>query len=374
MLEAQATAAQDAGAGCRPAQGAGAAACGTVPASGTAGRAPERFRPTTRSTREILEPSSGAPRALDFAQRLDQRPRPRLHIRAGAGGSHRPRLRRAATSPCSPYRPRPSASAPHWKWWIAPTACDRTLDLDFDIALSLPNLEERLRVFVTSDALDSGSRASAADAPRCAPACATNCCSDLDFDVGVRVDLPPVAFTAVRWSREVQMGSWEFYPLVKLFAETKESVGYAMGATFDRWSGRQLLRSSTYAKWRHDRRPDGVGADLRLRARPRAPGARTAMARISSADDIGRGWGVTAADQRRRPRSEVDPLRSRRCSIATARPPLAVLVRRTAGALGAGAGTGAPIPASASGSTPCSGISLARRAVTQRAPARGGTG
>jgi hypothetical protein len=40
------------------------------------------------------------------------------------------------------------------------------------------------------------------------------------------------------------------YPLAKLFAETKLGVGASSAVAFDRWSGQNLFRSSSYAQWR----------------------------------------------------------------------------------------------------------------------------
>ncbi len=107
----------------------------------------------------------------------------------------------------------------------------------------------------------------------------------------VRVDLPPVAFTSVKWSRQYRLGSWDFYPLVKLFAETKESVGYATAATFDHWSGRELVRSSSYAKWRHDRGQTEWSQTF-IYARAHELMVPDRYGSYISADDIGRGWGV----------------------------------------------------------------------------------
>jgi hypothetical protein len=163
-------------------------------------------------------------------------------------------------------------------------------ELNIDIALQLPNLEERLRIFVTSDELDSSARdRGQSSAFRAGLRYAL--LHDVDFDVGVRVDIPPVAFTALRWSREIPLGQWDFYPLVKLFAETRESVGYATGITFDRWTGRQLLRSSTYEKWRHDRdRTEWSQTFVFARAHELIVPDRYGS--YPAADDIGRGWGV----------------------------------------------------------------------------------
>src|SRR5690606_14724149 len=129
---------------------------------------------------------------------------------------------------------------------------DLGLDANFDIALRLPNLERRLRIFITSGELDEAPRSEREDQNHSA-GLRYELLRHLNFDLGVRIDKAPVAFGAVKWSREVPLGRWDFYPFAKIFAETKESVGYAAAVTFDRWAGRHLFRTSTYAKWRADK-------------------------------------------------------------------------------------------------------------------------
>lgn len=281
MLDAQVAAAQDASAAQAPVT--------PLVAANASSRA-QRFGPTDRSTREIRDLTLAAPRALDFPQRLDQ-----AHDRIYAFGQG---LVEAADQGFAandkPLKPVPAAP---FRLSTTLEVIDRTdglrpdIDLDFDIALRLPNLEQRLRVFVTSESLDSGIRERTEDS-RLRAGLRYELFSNLDFDVGIRVALPPVAFTALKWSREIPLGSWDFYPLVKLFAETEESVGYALGATFDRWSGRHLLRSSTYAKWRHDLdRTQWQHTFVYARAHellvPDRYGAYV------GAKDIGRGWGLS---------------------------------------------------------------------------------
>jgi hypothetical protein len=167
---------------------------------------------------------------------------------------------------------------------------DVDLDANFDILLGLPNIEQRLRIFITSNELDEAPP-SALEGTALRAGLRYPLWRHLDFDLGIRLDVPPVAFTAVRWSRQIQLGDWDFYPLLKVFAETKESFGYAAAATFDRWSGRRLLRSSTYAKWRHDRNATEwsqsfVYARANLLMVPDRYGA------YLKANDIGSGWGV----------------------------------------------------------------------------------
>ncbi len=86
---------------------------------------------------------------------------------------------------------------------------DLTLDANLEIALSLPNIEKRLRLFVTSSGLDespdttrgnTGLRAGLRYAVL----------RFLDFDIGVRVDAPPVAFTSLKWAREYPLGELGF--------------------------------------------------------------------------------------------------------------------------------------------------------------------
>jgi hypothetical protein len=257
-----------------PSSTANAAPPSAAAAAETARKHAERSRPTTLSTRQIREQNAAAPFALDFEQRLD-----RAHDRIYTFGQGMvERTDRAFASSDKTLKPVPAAP---FRLGTSLLLVDRTggvkpyVKVDFDIALRLPNLEERLRIFVSSDELDSGTRSERGDSTLRA-GLRYQLLRDLDFDIGVRVDLPPVAFTSVKWQREFLLGYWDFYPLAKIFAETKESVGFALGTTFDRWSGRELLRSSTYAKWRHD-----VG---------RTEWSQTFV--YVNADDIGRGFGL----------------------------------------------------------------------------------
>jgi hypothetical protein len=100
-----------------------------------------------------------------------------------------------------------------------------------------------------------------------------------------------VAFAEAKWLRQFGLGSWDFYPLFKVFIETKESLGSAAGATFDHWSGRNLVRSSSYAKWRADRAQTEWSHTL-VYARARELIVPDRYGSFLSADDIGRGCGI----------------------------------------------------------------------------------
>ena len=109
-------------------------------------------------------------------------------------------------------------------------------DLNLDVTLKLPNIERRLRVFVTSDDV-AESPDVAGERRNFRAGLRFNPWDEFDFDVGVRADLPPVAFASLRWSRFVPLGRWDIYPFAKLFAETDEGPGVSAGITFDRRIG-----------------------------------------------------------------------------------------------------------------------------------------
>jgi len=210
-----------------------------------------RIGPSARSTAEIREEAAGRPYPLDFGQRLD-----RAHdwLYVSAQEFVEDTDRRLAPDdatlllvPATPFR-----------LGMVTQTIDRAdgvkfdLDLNLDVSLKLPNIERRLRIFITNDDV--------AEAPDRAGEVANlragvrfNPASNFDFDIGLRGDMPPIAFTSLRWARFFPVGRWDIYPFVKLFAETDEGLGASSGFTFDRRIGEALIgRAATFAKWRKD--------------------------------------------------------------------------------------------------------------------------
>lgn len=133
---------------------------------------------------------------------------------------------------------------------------DGTIDtsprVDIDLLLKMPNLQRRLQLFITSDSVDEspdrlGNRLNDVRA-----GLRYSLLSNLDFDVGLRADLPPVAFTSVRWQKQWALGDWQLQPFIKAYAETKRGIGVASGVNLERWIDRWVLRSASYANWRRD--------------------------------------------------------------------------------------------------------------------------
>ena len=125
---------------------------------------------------------------------------------------------------------------------------------NFDATLRVPNLEHRLRLFITNDSLQ--------ETPVVDPAQVQNPVraglrltpiAHLDVEVGAHVRLLPSAFGTVRWARDFSVGSLHVYPFAKLYAETGSGLGVSSGLGIERWSGRWVMRSASYADWIRDK-------------------------------------------------------------------------------------------------------------------------
>jgi hypothetical protein len=120
---------------------------------------------------------------------------------------------------------------------------------DFEAAVRLPNLERRLKVFVTSDDLQESPgdpvldrnpvRAGVRFAPQ----------SHIGFEFGVRARIWPAVFAALRWTPEFHAGVLRVYPFVETYAESGLGFGTSGGIAFERWSDRWTVRSASYANW-----------------------------------------------------------------------------------------------------------------------------
>lgn len=248
-----------------------------------------RYQPTDRSAREIREQSAATAPPLDFGQRLDQ-----THDRVYAWmqGVVESTDRRLAETD---REPRPVPAAP-FRIGVTLQTIDRSgqakfrLEGELDVALQLPNTAQRLRVFITSDDPDESPRNSGRGSTVSA-GLRRELLRNLDFDLGVRLNAPPVAFTSIRWSREIPIGGITFYPLAKVFLESDDGFGSSVAATFDHWSGRTLLRSSTFARWlAHGDRKDWSQSLVFARAHELIVPDRYGS--YLRANDIGHGWGV----------------------------------------------------------------------------------
>ncbi len=122
-----------------------------------------------------------------------------------------------------------------------------------DAVIRLPNLEHRLRIFITNDSIG--------ETPVTGPAEAQNPLlaglrytpvAHVDAEFGVHAKILPSAFAALRWASGVNLGSLHIYPFVKAYVETGLGLGVASGLGVDHWDGRWIVRSTSYANWVRD--------------------------------------------------------------------------------------------------------------------------
>lgn len=130
-----------------------------------------------------------------------------------------------------------------------PGGPDFEFDLDLDLALRLPNIERRLRIFITSDPPgESPNRPLNRDADLRAGV-RLELPESLDFDIGARLGIWPKAYAALRWGIVERRAGWSLYPFSSLYVETEDGLGFATGITVDRWWGLVVARSATYFNW-----------------------------------------------------------------------------------------------------------------------------
>ena len=120
---------------------------------------------------------------------------------------------------------------------------------DLEATVRLPNIERRLRLFITSsDIQESPTDPARAPNPvrlgvRVSPHTA------IDFELGVRLKVWPVVFAAWKWAPTFHGKSLTAYPFAKAYVESGMGIGVSSGITLERWRGRWVTRSASYADW-----------------------------------------------------------------------------------------------------------------------------
>jgi hypothetical protein len=121
---------------------------------------------------------------------------------------------------------------------------------DIEVTLRLPNLERRLRLFVSSDDVPESPAARTLDRQPVNVGLRFMSRSHLSFDLGVRARLQPAAFAALKWAPTFQLGTTYAYPLMKIYVESDLGPGASAGLALQRQHDSWLARSASYAEWR----------------------------------------------------------------------------------------------------------------------------
>jgi hypothetical protein len=100
---------------------------------------------------------------------------------------------------------------------------------DLDATLRLPNLERRLRIFITSTDLaeSPGDPATERNPVRAGVRFAPR--AHIDFDFGVQARLRGTAFAALKWAYDFDAGAVHVYPFDKAYAESGLGIGASGG-------------------------------------------------------------------------------------------------------------------------------------------------
>ena len=135
---------------------------------------------------------------------------------------------------------------------------------DFDATLRLPNIERRLRLFITSSNLSEAPGNPALERNPVRAGLRFSQRSHIDFDLGIRVKFKPTAFAALRWAPQFDLGTAKLYPLVKPYLESGLGLGVSAGITLEQWHGRWVARSASYANWLRNTAATGWAQSLLL--------------------------------------------------------------------------------------------------------------
>jgi hypothetical protein len=122
--------------------------------------------------------------------------------------------------------------------------------VEFDATLRLPNIERRMRIYISSGNLSEAPGNPAIDRNPVRAGVRFVPHSHIDVDFGVRVKFKPVVYAALRWAPQFDVGQARLYPLVKPYLESGLGLGVSSGIALERWHERWVVRSSSFANWR----------------------------------------------------------------------------------------------------------------------------
>lgn len=111
---------------------------------------------------------------------------------------------------------------------------------DLEIDVELPNIENRLRVFVESSQNNALPQASPADNEETGLDIGARKYLDglnLSLDAGVRATWIPEAFVRATWRGAWRWGDWNFVPEQRVFYETEDKFGFRSSIYSARWFG-----------------------------------------------------------------------------------------------------------------------------------------
>ncbi len=120
---------------------------------------------------------------------------------------------------------------------------------DVEVALALPNMERRLKLFITSDSLQETPVDPGEEHNPLSLGARFALDPQFNTELGVRASSSPAAFAAIRWTRTVSVGPVSAYLLVKPYVQSGIGIGASSGVALEEWIGRWMWRSTSYVDW-----------------------------------------------------------------------------------------------------------------------------
>jgi hypothetical protein len=123
-------------------------------------------------------------------------------------------------------------------------------DADFAADVELPNLEERLKLFITTRDPTALTGTDAFDQDNDIRVGASRGFGkNIDTSVGVKAKWLPEVFAFVKWNPKYDVGPhWDLFPEWKVFWESEDKLGGQLALTAGRWNGNFLFRQSMSGK------------------------------------------------------------------------------------------------------------------------------
>jgi hypothetical protein len=118
-----------------------------------------------------------------------------------------------------------------------------------EVAVALPNIERRLKVFITSDSLQETPVDPSEQHNPLSLGAGFALQPQLNAELGVRTSSSPSAFAALRWAQTVSLGPALAYLFVKPYVQSGMGIGTSGGVVLEEWDGRWMWRSTSYVDW-----------------------------------------------------------------------------------------------------------------------------
>lgn len=135
---------------------------------------------------------------------------------------------------------------------------------DFDADVELPNLEERMKLFISTKDPTALPGQDPFDSDNALRVGASRSLFDnWKTSAGIKTKWPPEPFVYLQWSPEYSLGrNWTVVPQIRPFWESQDGFGGMTSAVFNRWNNRTMLRQSFSLRWTQEQADEDDKAEV----------------------------------------------------------------------------------------------------------------